>query len=77
MASRYNNTHIITNRPSQQASNMSMEPSLPLLYNRHQASAAKAVIYNVLAIFVSSGGSVGRSRAISTILLKQQPFQTL
>jgi hypothetical protein len=52
MACRYNNTHIITNRPSQQASNMSIEHSLSLLYNRHQASAAKAGFHIVLAIFV-------------------------
>jgi hypothetical protein len=53
MASRHNNNQTITNRGSQQASSTPLEPSLSLLYNRHQAYAAQAGFYNVLASFVA------------------------
>jgi hypothetical protein len=56
MAGKYNNTHIITKRLSPEATNTSIEQSLSLLYNRHEASAVKACFYNVLAILGSSGG---------------------
>jgi hypothetical protein len=77
MAGSYNNNYIITNRGSQQLSNTPLEPSLSLLYDTHQASAAKAGFYNFLAIFGSSGAPSQQKHTTTPILLKQHPFPVL